>query len=288
MFPKLGLGTWMMGGRAEPDPNNDDAKDIEAIQNALNAGIKHIDTAKLYANGKAEELVGQAIKGYKREDLLIATKIHRELNYDDVLRNCEASLKRLGLDYIDLYYVHMPMPSIPIKETARAFNKLMERGLIKNIGISDALNETMDEYQANLDYKIFASQNQYSLIAREPQFNNHLEYCKKNNIHFVAWRPIQLPAPAFNIEPMYKRGAYKLLDDMADKYGVKNAQIAVRWLTQQDNVNVVFKTTNPEHLKEIVDSGNITISPEDMKNLADNFPRQEKISFTSSSRQPML
>ena len=288
MFHKIGLGTWTFGGKVERNPDNNDAADIEAIQNALRAGIKHIDTAQYYANGKAEELVGEAIKGFNRQELFIASKVIKQLDYYNVLRHCEGSLKRLGLDYLDLYYVHMPNPEIPISETAKAFNTLMDRGLIKNIGISDALNKTMDEYRAHLNHPVFASQNQYNLIAREPQVNGHWEYCKKHKIHAIAWRPIQLPVPLYNVEPLYKRGIYKMLDDMADKYGRSNVQITIRWLTQQDNMHIVFKTANPEHLKEIMDAQSFDISEADMKELTDNFPHQETISFISSGRQPML
>ena len=287
-FYKIGFGTWEFGGRTEPDPNNDDAKDIQNIQNAIKSGIKHIDTAEYYAGGKCEELVGQAIKDFSRNDLYIATKVRDiKLSYDDVLKNCELSLKRLGLDYIDLYYVHLPNPNIPISETAKAFNELKRQGLIKNIGICNAKVETMKNYQNNLDYPIFASQCHYNLIAREPQRTGLLEYCKENNINFIAWRPIQLPVPSMKIEPLYKREVYPILDKLADKYDKKNAQIAVRWLTQQENVNIIFKSTNPLHIQEIMDTKNFELSPEDFKNLTDNFPRQEDTGFISSGKKPL-
>lgn len=288
-FYKIGFGTWEFGGRGTPNPDNNDAEDIQNIQNALRAGIKHIDTAASYAAGKCEELVGEAIKDFNRQSLFIASKIKADqLNYDNVLKNCELSLKRLGLDYLDLYYIHHPNPQIPIEETAQAFNELHKRGLIKNVGISNAKVETMQKYQTHLNQPIFASQCQYNLIAREPERVGLLEFCRQHHIHFIAWSPIQLPAPALGIEPLYKRGVYPLLDEIAGKYGKKNAQIAIRWLIQQKNINIIFKSTNPEHIQEIIDTQNFSLSDDDMRNLSENFPRQESTSFINSHYRPMI
>lgn len=288
-FHKIGFGTWEFGGRAEPDPHNDDEKDIKCIRTAIDLGLQHIDTAEFYANGKCEELVREAIKGIDRKELFIASKVRADkLVYDDVIRNCEMSLKRLGLDFLDLYYVHYPNPNIPIQETAKAFNELVKRGLIKNIGVSNANVSTMKKYQGHLDYPIFASQCHYNLIAREPERVGLLDFCVENNINFVAWRPIQLPVPSLGIEPLYKREVYPLLDEIADKYGKKNVQIAIRWLIQQNNVNIIFKSTNPEHIKEVLEAQNFELSEEDMVLLTEKFPRQEDVGFISSGHRALI
>lgn len=288
-FFKLGLGTWQFGGRTEPDPNNDDAADIRAIQNAINAGIKHIDTAELYGNGKTEELIGQAIKGYDTNKLFIASKVRDvKLGYDDVIKNCELSLKRMHLDVLDLYYIHKPNPNIDREETAKAFNYLLKNRMIKEIGISNASVETMKAYANLLDKPFFAAQGHYNLIVRQPVKQGVLEYCDKNNINFVAWRPIQLPVPTLGIHALYERGIYPLLDQISDKYNKSNAQIAVRWLTQQNNVNTIFKTSNPQHLKEIMETANFEISKEDMDSLSKNFPLQKDIGFISSGPDPLV
>lgn len=287
-FDKIGFGTWLFGGTKEPNPNNDDAFDIACIKNAIDIGLRHIDTAENYAAGKCEELVGAAIKDYKREDLFIASKVMPiHLSYDDVINSCEQSLKRLGLDYLDLYYIHAPNPEIPITETARAFNELYKRGLIKNIGISNATIETMQKYADALDYPIFAAQNHYNLIAREPQRNGVLEYCRDNNIHFVAYRPITARLPELGIDSFYVRGIYPILDKMADKYGKTNTQIAVRWLIQQDNINILFQSTKAEHIKEVLGANDFELSDEDMRDLTDNFPKQQDVSFNGAGFFPM-
>ncbi|OPZ78642.1 MAG: General stress protein 69 [Alphaproteobacteria bacterium ADurb.Bin438] len=289
MFDKIGFGTWQFGGRVEADPNNEDEKDILSIKNAINAGIKHIDTAELYANGKCEELVGQAIKDYNREDLFIASKVRDvKLNYDDILKNCEASLKRLGVSRLDLYYVHRPNPNIPISYTAKAFNRLLDEGMIKNVGISNASVQTLMEYQNHLNKPIFATQSHYNLIVRECVKKGVLDYCIENNIKFIAYRPIQLAVPSLGIEFLAKRGVYKLLDEIADKYQKTNAQIAVKWVISKDNVHTIFKTSNPIHLKETLEVLNFEMGREDIENLTNNFPLQKDEGFVSSGPFPLV
>ena len=261
-----------MGGRNEPDPNNDDAGDVAAIRRAIEAGVRHIDTAELYANGRAEELVGEAARPYDRLSLFIASKVREtKLGYDAVL-----------------YYVHKPNPAIPAEETAAAFNELLKRGMIKNVGISNATVETTEKFASFLDSPIFAVQCHYNLIVREPVLKGVLEYCRRKKIHFIAWRPVQLPSEKLSIRSLAERGAYPLLDQIADKYGMTPAQTAVRWLTQQENVGIVFKTKNPEHLKEIIDAQNVTLSDEDTEALTRDFPRMEAEGFTTGGKAPLI
>lgn len=287
-FSKIGFGTWTFGGRGHPVPNNDDAADIAVIQSAIKSGLHHIDTAALYAGGKTEELVGAAAKDFNRSDLFVASKVlPSRMKYDEVLKDCENSLKRLNMDYLDLYYIHFPSSEVPHQDTARAFNKLYAEGLIKNFGICNAKIETIESYQKYLDKPFFASQNHYNLIAREPQKAGLVDYCRDKNIHFIAWRPIQTDLPERDIKSLATRGVYPLLDNMADKYGKTNAQIAVRWLMQQDNVNIIFKSSKPKHIQEIIDSLDFSLSKEDWKDLSDNFPRQELIGFDSRGPLPL-
>src|SRR5947208_111422 len=119
-MPVFGLGTWQMGGRKTRDPQNDDARDITAIRKAIELGITHIDTAESYADGYAETLTGRAIQGFARSKLFIATKIRPEnLSPDNIFRSCEASLKRLQVNYLDLYLIHSPNLEVPIEESLK-------------------------------------------------------------------------------------------------------------------------------------------------------------------------
>ncbi len=288
-FPKLGLGTWMMGGRDMPDPSNDDAADIAAIRRAVEAGISHIDTAEYYADGKAEKLVGRAIGEFDRSALFIASKVRAEkLSYADVMSSCEASLERLGVDCLDLYYVHKPNPQIPMAETAEAFNYLLRKKMIKEIGLSNVSVKTIEKYNKYLEKPVFAVQNNYNLIVRQLVEAGVTEYCREHNIHFVAWRPLQLPIPALGIKSLTERGAYPLLDEMADKYGKSNAQIAVKWIIAQCNVSAIFKTSNPDHLRQIIDCERFEMSLDDLNRLTKEFPLQTSYGLTSAGRLDLL
>ncbi|MDR2902008.1 MAG: aldo/keto reductase [Lactobacillales bacterium] len=275
-FYKIGFGT-------------DKIQGVHSVLNALKAGIKHIDTAESYLEGKSEEYIGEAIRGINRDDLFVASKIHgNNLGYADVLKSCEQSLGRLGIDRLDLCYIHYPNVDIPFEETARGFNALLSKGLIKNIGICNATIETIQKYQKYLSVPFFAVQCQYNLIAREPAIKGVIDYCAQNNIRFIGWRCMQPANALLKIESLTARGVYPLLDEMADKYGKTNAQIAVKWVTQQNNVHTIFKSESPKHIQEILDTNGFELSDEDMRALSDNFPRQEKTGFIAAGYRPLV
>ena len=281
-FPKIGFGTWTMGGDVAPNPNNDDKRDIEAIKYVISKGVSHIDTAANYADGKSEELVGRAIKDFDREKLFIATKVKPEdLAFDDVIKSCERSLKNLDTPWVDLLYVHKPNPEIEIKETAKAFNELLKRGVIKNVGLSNVKLKTILEYEKYLDKPVFAIQNQYNLVARESQEKGIVDFCRENKKIFVAWRPIHLMSPSIR-KILGVGDEFPLLEEMAKKYNKTEAQIAVKWLTQQEGVSVIFKSTNKEHIDEILEAENFELSKEDWHRLDKDFPIKVYKSFNGS------
>lgn len=269
---KIGLGTWLMGGDIKENINNDDTRDINAIIYALKNGINHIDTSESYSGGKSEKLIGEAIKNFDRDKIFIATKVREwNLTYDNIILSCCNSLKRLQTDYIDLYYIHKQNKEVDVKTVCKALNYLLSKGLIKNVGLSNVGIKTIQEYNNYLSKKIYAVQNQFNLICRESQKKGILDYCRENNIKFVCWRPILLSYPGVK-DPMYNKGTYPILDNMSSKYNVNNVQIAAKWLLQQDNVYIVFKSNNCEHIKEILETSNFCLSNDDWKNLNENFP----------------
>src|SRR3989344_503367 len=271
-MPVFGFGTWQMGGRHERDPQNDDQADIAAIKAAIEAGITHIDTAESYSAGHAEELVAQAIKGYDRSKLFIVSKAHQEhLRHDDLLVACENSLKRLQIDYLDLYLLHAPSLQVPIKETMAAMDKLKADGRIKNIGISNFSIKRTKEAVTATQNQIVANQLHLNLMYREPERDGLVEYCQQNDMLFIAWRPVQKGT-------LTQPGHYPILDEMCAKYQKTPSQIAINWLTSQENIITLAKSTNLEHLQENLGAIGWHMEKDDIERLDKEFPDQKDIS----------
>ncbi len=247
-LPKLGLGTWGFGGKREAD-HSDDESAIRCIEDAINMGYSHIDTAEMYGAGHTEELVAAAIKDSERSGLIIASKVMDvNLKYDDLLRSAERSLERLGTDYIDLYYVHYPNPAV-LQETMRAMDRLADEGLIKNIGVSNFTLDLLAKAQSYAQHKIVAAQIEFSLLTRDKgrygdnkdMESKTIPYCQENGILVVAERPLE-------------RGALlapnDMMDEMVKKYGKTRAQIALHWIVSQKNITTIPMSHNTEHLRE--------------------------------------
>src|SRR3989338_4280570 len=270
-LPCLGLGTWRMGGDRKRDPRSDDQKYINAIQNAIKKGITHIDTAEMYAEGHAEELVGTAIKDFDRRKLFITSKVWQSnLHYENVLKSCENSLKRLGTDYLDLYLIHMPNQQIPLEETIKAMDRLKKEKLIKYIGLSDFSKSTFQKAQSFSSNKIVCDQVHYNLIYREPEASGLLEYCQKNDVMLVAWRPVE--KGLLSVSPP------DVMRQVMEKYGKSASQIALNWLFSQKNVAVICKMTDSSHLEENLGSLGWSLEDRDIEDLRLNFPGQKEVS----------
>src|SRR3989344_682787 len=279
---KIFLGTWRMGGDIETNPDNDDKKDIEAIKYAISKGISHIDTSESYAACKTELLISEAVKNFNRNKIFIATKVRESnLSYNGIIHSCMKSLERLNIEYIDLYYIHKQNPNASIVDITSALNELMDKGLIKHVGLSNVGIETIKKYSRLLKKPIYAVQNQYNLVCRESQKKGIIDYCKKNDIKFISWRPILLSYPEA-VDHHYRTGAYKLLDKVAKKYNKSNTQIVAKWLLQQDGVSIVFKSSNKKHIDEILDANSFTLSEFDWNVLDKCFPVQRDVGCTAN------
>ena len=264
-IPVLGIGTWGMGGRYERDTSHD-KEEILAIKTAIKLGMTHIDTAEVYGKGHAEELVAQAIQGFDRKKLFIVTKVSQEhLRHDDIMSAAKASLKRLKTNYIDLYLIHGPNPSIPLKETMKAMDHLAEKKLVRFIGVSNFSVKEMKEAQSYTKNKIVANQIEYNLLIRNKgMWTTNMEseiipYCQKNNIIIIAYRPIAKGELA--------KPGYKLLDELAKKYNKTQAQIAINWLILKKNIVTIPKSTDINHLKENLGAIGWKMDSEDIKKL---------------------
>ncbi|MEA2089409.1 MAG: aldo/keto reductase [Thermoproteota archaeon] len=269
-IPVLGVGTWKMGGGLRADRTHD-KECVLAVRTAIRLGMTHIDTAELYGEGHAEELVGEAIQGFRREQLFITTKVKAEnLLYNDVISAIKRSVKRLRTSYVDLYLIHAPNPEIPIKETMKAMDYLVENKLTRFIGVSNFSVEQIKEAQKYARNKIVANQIEYNLLTRNRgQFTNGMEskivpYCQKNGITVIAYRPLAKGELA-------KLGI-KLLDELAEKYGKTQVQIALNWLISKPNIVTIPKAVKIEHIKENLGAIGWRLSEEDMRRLDYDFP----------------
>lgn len=281
-IPVLGLGTWTIGGYEKADTRFD-KENITAIKSAIKTGFSHIDTAEYYGAGHSEELVGKAIKAFERSDIFITTKVSQEnLRYNDVLAALNKSLKRLKTNYVDLYLIHYPNPEIPIKETMRAMDYLVEKKHTKFIGVSNFSIQQIKDAQKHAKNKIIANQIEYNLITRkiltrllssrlgrisniniEP---NMLRYCEKNDIIIIAYKPLARGILA-------KKGI-EILDKMGKKYEKTPAQIALNWLISKPNVITIPKTTSVDHMIENLGAIGWSLSKEDMNRLDSEFPQK--------------
>ena len=259
-LPKIGFGTWSIGGGTYADHSRD-AKSLAALRSALDLGYAHFDTAEMYADGHAEELIGRAVResGKKREELFITSKVKpSNLHYSDVLKSCEASLRRLGMEYVDLYLIHWPIIGMNLSDTFRALNKLVKDGKVEHLGVSNFKHKILKEAQGLSETPIITNQVPYSLSDRSYVKNGVLEYCQKNNILLTAYSPVDVGR--LNIG--------KALQSIADARNVSPFQIALAWLVNQPRVIAIPMSFDPKHQKENLDSADIVLAEEEMKHLS--------------------
>lgn len=264
----LGLGTARMGGYRERDLNYlHEEKDITTIRRAIELGVNRFDTAESYAEGYAEEIIGKAIKGFNRSTLFLASKVApSNLDYDNVLKSAEGSMKRLGTDYLDLYMIHKPNHDIDIKDTLRAFDRLVEENLVKNIGVSNFNVESLKRAEETSKNKIVLNQVHYNLLFREPVLGGVLDYCQDNDVFMEAWRPLQ--------QGNLSRPGIKILDELCRKYDKTQSQVALNWLLVQENVITTVKTGDLEHLTDNLGAIGWEMDRSDVDLLTASFPIQ--------------
>ena len=244
-LPEIGLGTWQYNGGTEP------------ILKALSLDARLIDTAEMYGT---EGIVGEAAKG-QRERLFIATKVSgNHLRYDEVLKAAEESLKRLGTDYIDLYQIHWPDPAVPIKETMRAMETLVDEGKVKFIGVSNFYVKNLEQAQASMTrYKIVSNQVKYSLLQRGIE-EDTLSYCQANNITVIAYSPLEKGLLVARPTPRNK-AAISVLQKVALESGKTLAQVALNWCVSRPNVIAIPKSDRVERVVENCAASGWRLSP---------------------------
>jgi len=265
-IPVLGLGTWGIGGLSTRYVGEDD-ESVRALRLGLELEMRFIDTAETYARGHSEEIVAKAVKS-QRDKVFIATKVSPEhLHYDDVAKSCESSLKRLETNYVDLYQVHWPNPSIPIAETMKAMEHLVAEGKIHHVGVSNfSVQQTREAQQALSRTSLASNQVEYSLLDRsiEPDL---LPYSEKEHITIVAYTPIAKG----KISQGGRGESWRVLDQVVSKYNRTRIQVALNWLFAEQPVVAIPKAASLDHIKENAGAVGWQMSKEDLERLDEAF-----------------
>jgi len=258
--PAIGMGTWGIGGYSFPDTTNDDEA-IVALRRGIELGMYLIDTAEMYGAGHAEEVVGEAIKPFSREQVFLVSKVLPEnLHYDDVIKAAENSLRRLQTDFMDLYLVHYPNPEIPLKETMEAMEELVERNLMRFIGVSNFDVSQMEEARSCSKSNIVVNQVEYSLLERSIE-TDVLPYCVQQQMTLMAYTPLAKGRLAKN----------QFLAGIGRKYEKTAAQVALNWLIARENVITIPKAISIKHLRENTGAMGWRLSTDDRQRISSYF-----------------
>jgi aryl-alcohol dehydrogenase-like predicted oxidoreductase len=300
----IGIGCMPMirGGNINYGVADDDVS-TRTIHEAIDLGITFFDTAEMYGPFRNEELVGAAIKG-RREGLVIATKFANRWDGDtptgvdgspdNARRACEGSLKRLGIDTIDLFYQHRVDPNVPIEETVGGMAALVKEGKVRYLGLSEAAADTVR--RAAKIHPITALQSEYSIWERDVE-GDILAACRENGIAFVAYSPLgrgflaggirslsELPTsdwrhndPRYSPENMPKNLAIvDAIGEIAQRHGVSKAQIALAWLLAQGaDIVPIPGVKRSETLRDSARAPDVTLSADDLATIAAAAPKGE-------------
>jgi len=261
--PAVGMGTWGIGGYYYPDTTQD-SEAICALRRGIELGMYLIDTAEMYGAGHAEEIIGKAIKPFSREQVFIVSKVLPEnLHYAKVLKAAESSLKRLQTEWIDLYLIHSPNPEIPLRETMEAMEKLVERNLVRFIGVSNFDVYQMEEARAYLSKNdVVVNQVEYSLLERNVE-RDVIPYCIRNQITLMAYTPLAKGKLSTN----------SFLREIGNKYDKTAAQVAVNWLIARQSVIAIPKAISIQHLEENAGAMGWRLADDDIERISSYFSR---------------
>jgi 1-deoxyxylulose-5-phosphate synthase len=281
----------------------DEERSRPMIKKALELGINFFDTANFYSNGTSEEITGRALKDLaNRDEIVLATKVFfpmRQgpngggLSRKEIMNEIDKSLKRLGTDYVDLYYIHRLDHNTPIEETMEALHDVVKSGKARYIGASSMYAWQFMKAQCIAEKngwtKFVAMQNHYNLMYREEE-REMLPLCKEEKIAVVPWSPLaggklvrwEEPTARWKIDEITKnlyattaeldRKVVERLAEVAEKRGVPRAQIALAWLLQKEPVTApIVGTTKISHIEDAVAALSIKLTPEEIALLEEPY-----------------
>jgi 2,5-diketo-D-gluconate reductase B len=238
--PSLGLGTWRLSGQ----------ECVRAVECALALGYRHIDTAQMYAN---EGEVGRGIEnsGVDREDIFLVTKVRTSsFSYDDVIHSTRESLKKLETEYVDLLLMHWPNPSVPLEETLGAMTELQQEGSVRYVGVSNFPPSMVED--AAQHAAVFCNQVEYHPYRAQDEL---LDQAKEMDYLLTAYSPVAKGRVSNDAT----------LRDIGETHGKTPAQVALRWLIQQEKVVAIPKAASEDHLRSNLDIFDFELSDEEME-----------------------
>lgn len=255
-IPVLGMGTWRMGENAKSHQS-----EVKALRHGLDLGFSLIDTAEMYGEGGAEEVIAEAIANRRSEVFLVSKVYPHNASKRGVIAACERSLKRLKTNYLDLYLLHW-RGSVPLVETLEAFQVLQQSGKIGSYGVSNFDVDDMKE-ASHLPSGAAIATNQvlYNLMRRGIEWNL-LPWCQQRNIPIMAYSPIE-QGRLLN---------HQTLKTIAQDREVSAAQVAIAWLLHQDGVIVIPKASSINHVEQNRAALDLKLSAEELTALDSAFP----------------
>lgn len=255
-MPAFGLGTWRMGEHSDQFQ-----REVDVIRAALDMGVSLIDTAEMYGEGGAEEVIGEAIHG-RRDELFLVSKFYpHNASRNGVVEACERSLRRMDCDCIDLYLLHWP-GSVPLSQTFEALHELQDRGKIREFGVSNFNLSELQKIPETDQPKLGCNQVFYNLAHREVEWEV-AAWCRERSIPVMAYSPLDqasslLRSPA--------------IANVAERHSASAAQIALAWLLHQPGTVVIPKSARPARIQENLDALAIELDNEDLAELDAAFP----------------
>jgi diketogulonate reductase-like aldo/keto reductase len=254
--PAFGQGTWHMG-----EDRRRAAEEAAAVRLGIELGMTLIDTAEMYGNGRAEEIVAEAAQG-ERDRLFIVSKVlPYNASQKGVIEACERSLKRLKTDRIDLYLLHW-RGAVPLTETLAGFVRLQRDGKIRHHGVSNFDLDDMKEWVGLAGGEtVAANQILYNLTRRGPEFDL-IPWCRERRIAIMAYTPLGQGRMLQD----------KALAEVAARHGASPAQVALAWLLRRDGMMVIPKATQPEHVRDNRSALDLRLTADDLGVIDRAFP----------------